>query len=64
GSTGVQGRATLTCRSFSSEKLACWRFFHSSLVRQHPSKMSFQVGWQICCQKYFQLEGSAATCSK
>ncbi|KFW90622.1 hypothetical protein N336_07516 [Phalacrocorax carbo] len=53
---GVQGSATLMCFKFSSEKLACSRFFHISLVRQHPAKTSFQVGWQICCQKYFQLE--------
>ncbi|KGL91816.1 hypothetical protein N301_12894 [Charadrius vociferus] len=64
GSMGVQGSTTLVCCTFKSEKLACSRFFQISLVRQHPSKTSFQVGKQTCCQKYLQLERSAATCSK
>lgn len=64
GRTGIQGSSVFMCCKFSSEKLACSRFFHIPLMRQHPSKMSFQVGQQICCQKYFQLEWSAATCSK
>ncbi|KFW83608.1 hypothetical protein N305_06971, partial [Manacus vitellinus] len=62
GSMGVQGSARLMCCTFSSENLASSRFFQSSLVRQHPAKTSFQVGKQTCCQKYFQLECSAATC--
>ncbi|KFP64938.1 hypothetical protein N322_03851, partial [Cariama cristata] len=61
---GIQGSAMVMCRKFSSEKLACSRLFHISLVRQHPLKTSFQVGYQTCCQKCFQLERSAATCSK
>ncbi|KGL82662.1 hypothetical protein N309_14811, partial [Tinamus guttatus] len=61
GLIGVQVRGTLMCCNFSSEKLACSRFFHISLVRQHPLNTSFQVGKQLCCQKYFQLERSAAT---
>ncbi|KFV71810.1 hypothetical protein N307_13833, partial [Dryobates pubescens] len=64
GWMGVQGRVMLMCFNFSSENLACSRFFQISLERQHPQKKSFQVGKQTCCQKYFQLEGSAATCSK
>ncbi|KFV05836.1 hypothetical protein N339_11931, partial [Pterocles gutturalis] len=64
GWMGIQGSSTRKCFRFSSEKLAASRFFHVSLVRQHPSKTSFQVGYKTCCQKYCQLEWSAATCSR
>ncbi|KFO89391.1 hypothetical protein N320_04823, partial [Buceros rhinoceros silvestris] len=49
GSMGIQGKGMLMCCTFSSEKLASSRSFCIALVRQHPSKMSFQVGAIVCC---------------